>query len=98
MSFSITSYTPARDDQATIETSDSMANQLPFPTEAWRRMLTPVRSQTPGRVEKHRTLHPAEIALAEVESRFERAVISINEAMEAEQAALSPDDWHPRAA
>ncbi|HLO42546.1 MAG TPA: hypothetical protein VK176_16105 [Phycisphaerales bacterium] len=98
MSFSITSYTPGREHQETIETSGSTRDSLPFPTEAWRRMLTPVRAKGAGRQEKPRTLHPAEIALAEVEKRFERATISINEAMEADRAAFGSDDWPPRAA
>ncbi len=97
MSFSITSYTPHREDSAAVDSHPFMREQIPFPTQAWRRMLTQVPQNGPAASD--RKLHPAELALAEVESRFDRAVISINEAMEAEMKEHEgSDDWHPRAA
>lgn len=103
MSFRITSYAPGRDDQA-VESHPFMREQLPFPTEAWRSMLTPVRTtRRPTDDTSPRAKHPAELALEEVERNFQRAVISINEAMEAEEAQVEasledPSDFRPRAA
>ncbi len=99
MSFRINSYEAGRDDS---RNEAGMRAQLPFPTEAWRTMLTPSRragDTTAPRRDSARTPHPAEIALAEVEKHFARTVISINEAMDAQSSEDSGSDgWRPRAA
>lgn len=100
MSFNISSYTPGRDDITSVDSHPFMRERLPFPTEAWRSMLTPLPAGTTSATPAAgRSRHPAEIALEEVEQRFQRAVISINDAMNAELPPRSTDDdWHPRAA
>lgn len=93
--------TTNRGDQDTNERRDAEGpTSLPFPTDAWRTMLTPVRRSS-GSSSRPSPLHPAEDALAEVERRFGRAVISINELLDADgskERGSTSDDWRPRAA
>ncbi|HRJ50802.1 MAG: hypothetical protein KF787_00620 [Phycisphaeraceae bacterium] len=93
--------TPSGGDQETTARLDNqLTDSLPFPTEAWRSMLTPVR-RSPGSSSRRKEVHPAEAALAEVERRFGRAVISINELLDstpAQEQGTTTDDWRPRAA
>ncbi|MCC6425815.1 MAG: hypothetical protein IT435_03235 [Phycisphaerales bacterium] len=99
MSFRITDGSWGREESVAAAPSslEDMRDRLPFPTEAWRRMLSPGRQDS--RSASNRKPHPAELALADVERHFARAVISINELMDSQARELdAPDDWRPRAA
>ncbi|MCK6477425.1 MAG: hypothetical protein L6Q35_11390 [Phycisphaerales bacterium] len=101
MSFSINSYSPGRDSENDCVDLGTGGRNLPFPTDAWRRMVGgPAASHTLGRV---RSVHPAEQALKDVERQLDHAARAFDETIighleSAVEDAADPDGWHPRAA